>query len=291
MAKYISWILALLLLSCNADKVSDKPVEKGFECSYQELNSINNSETSKNGNTANGSVEFTIKSNLEKLGKIELGINASDTLDVERVDKILKASTSYSTEFFERHNSIVQILCDIEKDLKDTTLSLSSRELLFKEKIEKRTQYFDFILERGLSIEEKIGKKRNKNEKKDTVEKERDVKIENKGNLSMYQSGGVVNQTTIASPKEQFPEKEKLEIVKNINLKYKEIGQEGWTCVAVTANKNNPKSFELSEDLKSFLKEKGYKLVEGSSTIMSDGWEKVRFFVQKGYCMEIIITY
>lgn len=125
-----------------------------------------------------------------------------------------------------------------------------------------------------------------KTEQLKTPEKTQSVeKIENNGNLSMYQSGGVVNQNTTINPSKKFTDSEKQDILKNLN----EINK--LKCIQITPNQANPKSFELSEDLENFLKQEGYQILPNTNSWNDSGInQKVRYMGNKNSCITVIIT-
>lgn len=117
-------------------------------------------------------------------------------------------------------------------------------------------------------------------------------KIENNGNLSIGQTGGTVTQTTIVNPKEKFTDEEKREIIRNINLKYRVVGQDGATCVQLIPNSYRSESHQLSDDLEVFLKEQGYHIAPNTNIL---NWgkidERVTYRVSEGSCMSLVISY
>jgi hypothetical protein len=159
--KFLNSILPLIYLcsSCTTDGDKGKMANNPFDCPYEALVSIEETEKLKEGSTLTGNLEFVIKSNLKKLGEGTATIGGTDTSFLGRVDRIYSERTNYSTEFLETHNSIIQLLCAIEKDLKDTSTSETVKELLFREKIEKRTQYFNFLLHEDNTLNHKVQNK------------------------------------------------------------------------------------------------------------------------------------
>lgn len=118
-------------------------------------------------------------------------------------------------------------------------------------------------------------------------------KIENNGNLSVGQTGGTVTQTTIINPKEKFIDEEKREIIRNINLKYRAVGQDGAKCVQLIPNSYRSESHQLCDDLEAFLKEQGYIIAPNSGNILNWGKvdDRVTYRVSENSCMLLVISY
>lgn len=128
-------------------------------------------------------------------------------------------------------------------------------------------------------------KQKETNETKPVDKTQSDEKIENNGNLSMYQSGGIVNQATTINPSKKFTDLEKSEIIKNLNIK------NSLRCIQITPNQANPKSFELSEDLENFLKKEGYQIIPNTNIWNDPGInQKVRYMGGPNSCTTLIIT-
>ncbi len=137
----------------------------------------------------------------------------------------------------------------------------------------------------------------NKNKKDETETKDISTthveKIENKGNLSIGQTGGIVNQTMIVNPKEKFTDEEKREIIRNINLRYRAVGQDGAKCVQLIPNSYRSESHQLCDDLEAFLKEQGYIIAPNSGNILNWGKvdDRVTYRVSENSCMSLVISY
>jgi hypothetical protein len=110
--------------------------------------------------------------------------------------------------------------------------------------------------------------------------------------LSIGQTGGTVNQTTIVNPREKFSEIEKWEIVRNINLKYRAVGQDRATCIQLIPNLYRPESHQLCDDLESFLKEQGYQIVPNTNIMnLGEIEDRVTYRVSEKSCMSLIISF
>jgi len=100
----------------------------------------------ENGSKVSRNFGFAVKTNLRKLANLDVEGNYGDTSILNYIKTVEKTTSNYTQDYIFQHNSIIQILCAIEKDLQDSTLSDFNKELLFKEKLNKRAEYFDFLL-------------------------------------------------------------------------------------------------------------------------------------------------
>jgi hypothetical protein len=149
MKRTIIIISAFLIYSCKSDQHTSEKATSSSDCPYQEIEISENNEQYNDGNKFSGGIKINLESNMELLkknGKGEITIEVSDTTILNNVAKQISKKTLYSANFMETHNSIIQILCSIEKDLQDTTLSSITRDALLIEKVKKRTDYFNFLL-------------------------------------------------------------------------------------------------------------------------------------------------
>jgi hypothetical protein len=155
MKRILIAISALLIYSCKSDQHTSEKATSSFDCPYQKIEISETNEQHNDGSKLSGGIKINLESNtelLKKIGKGEINIEFSDTTVLNNITKQISKKTLYSANFMETHNSIIQILCSIEKDLQDTTLSNISRDALLIEKIKKRTDYFNFLLSSRDSI-------------------------------------------------------------------------------------------------------------------------------------------
>ena len=117
-----------------------------FQCSYFELKNQEIEVKNEGGNFIKGDIEFAIEGNLKKLGNAEFETSISDSSIVNYNSTTERYMTNYETGFISKHNSIIQVLCAIDRDLQDTTLSVENRDLLFREKLSRRAEYFELLL-------------------------------------------------------------------------------------------------------------------------------------------------
>lgn len=143
----------IILSSCNDS--SNKIEER---CAYQELSSESSIIETSRGHKLNIEIEGKIMANLKKLATIEGQVKASDSIYVGIEKSIKKKDVAYTPDFLQTHNAIIQILCDIENQLRDKTLKPYDRSMLLKDKIEKRNIYFDFLLGKKISSVEDLPK-------------------------------------------------------------------------------------------------------------------------------------
>lgn len=139
---YIAYLASFIFLigGCGND------TKEASSCSYEKLVSESVQTNSTNGHKVSLEIEGKILANIKKLGAVEGKFRASDSIYLNLVSEIKKQTVNYSDEFLATHNAIVQILCDIENQLKDSTLNTEQRAKLFQEKMDRRTEYFDFLL-------------------------------------------------------------------------------------------------------------------------------------------------
>lgn len=144
----------LSILACKTDHPTLNNYKTISECPLKEITNRTSQEKIADGTQINGVIKAELEANMNKFikspsGKLE--IQLFDTTNANLIKKELTETIQYSSDFLEKHNSIVQIICSIYDDLSDTTLSKVSRELLEKEKIKKRTEYFNFLLDQNRS--------------------------------------------------------------------------------------------------------------------------------------------
>jgi hypothetical protein len=139
---YIAYLASFIFLigGCNND------TKEASSCSYEKLVSESVQTNSTNGHKISLEIEGKILANIKKLGDVEGKFRASDSIYLNLVSEIKKQTVNYSDEFLATHNAIVQILCDIENQIQDSTLNTEQRAKLFQEKMDRRTEYFDFLL-------------------------------------------------------------------------------------------------------------------------------------------------
>lgn len=132
--KYL-FLIFIMLTSCKKEE----------ECVYKSLVNTSSRTQVKNGSLATGIIMANIKANLKKLGMADVQIKLMDSSFFDLKNEITNKEVVYDYEFMRIHNTIVQILCDIEHDLKNET-NTNRKNALLKDKILKRSEYFDFIL-------------------------------------------------------------------------------------------------------------------------------------------------
>lgn len=302
-------LLISLLSSCQDNKKKDDECK----CVIQENvdkkteNGHDNSDRTLEGK-ANGEVEAIVK----KAVDAKISISGSYLDSNQKIEQVFREIIGSNPRITQKANLYRSVACAYyEIACQDKTLNDEEKTDRLNEVVAGYEQNIDKIIneEKSAGIEkeqfasepknEKINpnivrskqsKKQDETETKETSSTQIE-KIENNGNLSIGQTGGSVTQTTIINPKEKFSEEEKREIVKNINLKYRAVGQNGATCVEITPNQVHPKSYDLSEDLEYFLRKEGYYVIKNTSTINGGRNEKIQYRVNKNSCMHLIITY
>lgn len=219
--KRIIIIIAILTYSCKSDKQKTTKITTSFECPYQEITISEVDEEYNNGSKLSAGLKIDLESNmklLKKIGEGKINIEVRDTTVLNNVSKQISKKTLYSTNFMGTHNSIIQILCAIEKDLQDSTLSDITRNTLVNEKIKKRTDYFNFLIDNRDSIP---------NERKKTSSVKRNNKMIKSISRSEGQKPGIITANKINATKE----KKKKDNSTTIN-KVTSINQQG----GITAN-------------------------------------------------------
>lgn len=309
-AKTVVLTLLISLLSCSQD---DNKKDDECKCAIQENVDKKTEKGQDNsdrtlGGGANGGVEAIVK----KAVDAKISISGSYLGSNQKIEEVYREIIGSNPQITQKANLYRSVACAYyEIACQDKTLSdkektnrlnevvagyeLNIHKIINEEKsagIEKEQITPEPKKEKitPKTVRSKQSKKQDETETKETSSTQIE-KIENNGNLSIGQTGGSVTQTTIINPKEKFSEEEKREIVRNINLKYRAVGQNGATCVEITPNQVHPKSYDLSEDLENFLRKEGYYVIENTSTINAGGYEKIQYRVSESSCMHLIITY
>jgi hypothetical protein len=151
--KFYIVLCVIILASCK-----NNPKKSEESCAYQELSSKSSITETSNGHKLNIEVEGKIMANLKKLADIEGRAKANDSIYIDVEKSIKKKDVTYPTDFLQTHNAIIQILCDIETQLKDATLTPTDKSRLLNDKIEKRTIYFNFLLGKKIDLSDDLPK-------------------------------------------------------------------------------------------------------------------------------------
>lgn len=192
MRNFLVFISFLFFFSCSGDRGRDVNSLQENQCSYQELLSTRSKEQYEDGRKSVKNIAIQLEANtkLLKLGKGAFQLGIEDTLNIDNITKNVSQEVVYSSNFVERHNSIIQILCAIEKDLLDTTISKLTRRILYEEKIRKRSDYFNLLLEgenKPVNIIETTAKK---------ITKKDSPKIKNTSKTESQKSGITANRVS-----------------------------------------------------------------------------------------------
>lgn len=139
---FIFFTFCLTFCYSNGEKQPDSNLLK---CPYTELASYSHYTSTTGEGEINLNNKFSIYKNIQQL------LNISDSFEInsgisKHVTNLKIDSVVYDKKFIQIHNSIIQILCAIEKDLSDTTLTFEDKKNIFNEKISKRSEYFQFLL-------------------------------------------------------------------------------------------------------------------------------------------------
>lgn len=148
------YLIVIFSYSCN--KKDDTTEGNLFRCSFKELENFIQSKESENGNTV--TIDAVIKGNIKKLIEIEGEVSFSDSIIVNSAKEKSTRFANYSTGFIEKHNGIVQILCSIEKEFLDTILNNYEKQYLRKDLWDKRSVYFNFLIQEGTKQKSKSTK-------------------------------------------------------------------------------------------------------------------------------------
>ncbi|MDX2068530.1 MAG: hypothetical protein SFV55_08900 [Haliscomenobacter sp.] len=307
--KTVVLTLLISLLSCSHDNQKDDECECVIEENVDkktEKGQDNSDQTLEGG--ANGGVEALVK----KAVDAKISISGSYLGSNQKIEEVYREIIGSNPQITQKANLYRSVACAYyEIACQDKTLSDKEKTDRLNEVVAGYEENIHKIIneEKTAGIEKEQltpepqkeninannvrGKQRKKQDEIETkkTSSTQIEKIENSGNLSIGQTGGSVTQTTIVNPKEKFSEEEKREIVRNINLKYRAVGQNGATCVEITPNQVHPKSYDLCEDLENFLRQEGYYIIENTSTMNVSGYEKVKYRVGERSCMNLIITY
>lgn len=115
-------------------------------CRYKKAFSLNKNSLIKNGNVGYAEITGAVDANLKKLGQGNLSITIGDSIYSNWERTTENIDIEYSNKFLEKHNSIVDILCDVEADL--IGCDSTTCETLRIEKSKYRREYFDFLLKK-----------------------------------------------------------------------------------------------------------------------------------------------
>ena len=113
------------------------------ECSYKYLESFVEESKVKDGSKMAGTIKM--EANFKKLGATTAEIQLVDTTFLKLKDVITKRESIYETKFIQKHNAAVHVLCALDREYENETDSIK-RDLLFMEKMQKRTEYFNYFL-------------------------------------------------------------------------------------------------------------------------------------------------
>lgn len=204
--------LIFLIYSCKSDKQMTEDVVSNFDCPYKEIVTSETIEEYNSGSKISVGLKVDLESNMkliEKIGEGAVNLEVNDTTVLNNIYKQISKKTLYSASFLETHNSIIQVLCSIEKDLQDTTISSTIKAALMNEKIKKRTDYFNFLLENRDSIV---------SENKKTSEiKKRSRRVENSSRSEGQKSGITANRVNTSDTKRDEDNSTILNRVTSIN--------------------------------------------------------------------------
>ncbi len=150
MSKYQVFFKVLIFFGligmCNAcsNDSSIAKEEKEFNCSFEFLEKSTINSKRQSGNTAR--IDATINGNLNKFASLNGKLSISDTFFVKRIDVSEYEMKDYTTEFMQKHNAIINVLCAIEKQLEVGKISDSLRLEIQLNLIEKYNQYFNLTI-------------------------------------------------------------------------------------------------------------------------------------------------
>lgn len=104
--------------------------------------------------------------------------------------------------------------------------------------------------------------------------------------------GNNINSTITINPKEKLSEIEKMKLIKDLNLTFMKANRSNKSCLMLLPVYNHPQALELIEDLKPFLIDQGYNVVNSNVGVYaSNPTEKISFMVQEGECLKIVISF
>lgn len=171
----ISVFICVLILSCQNDSRELK--EDIFACSFNKLKSSTKLEESEKSNTIK--IDARIQANLKKLTSIGGELSISDSIVLNRIKEKSINTAIYSSEFLEKHNGIVEVLCSIEREMKDTTLSMENRNRLREDLWEKRTMYFNLLIgsNSGNTIRDEKRNNREQNQVRERAESMKEISL------------------------------------------------------------------------------------------------------------------
>lgn len=145
-------------LGCVERLVEKSDLFPASHCSFSKYEKYNLNISQNNSNELN--LNGLVGANLKALKGFDLSLGIIDSFNSGANITINKESINYSDKFAERHNTIVDILCSITDEMKDTTLTLSEKSRLREFFWEKRNIYFDLILnDKSINTELKVSKK------------------------------------------------------------------------------------------------------------------------------------
>lgn len=149
-----SIIGALIFCTCK-NRQGPKERDDHKNCVYEKLQNEEGTRVETNSKDNVNKIRITLSNNLKKLLPIELGgeIQNEYRYISAKLDSIISKEL-YSEDFLQRHNAIVQILCDIEKDLNRYEFDSVKVEKLLADKGSKRDLYFNFLLDFGKNTDD-----------------------------------------------------------------------------------------------------------------------------------------
>lgn len=112
----------------------------------------------------------------------------------------------------------------------------------------------------------------------------------NFGNNSVV--GNNINSTITVNPREKLTAEEKRWLIKELNLAFRSANRSNKSCVMLMPVYNHPKALELIEDLKPFLIDQGYNVLDRKTGIYIDNpIEKISFKAMDNECLYIVISF
>ena len=142
---YLSYVLFLfcgVLICCNSEE--DVPTDASYDCSFSKLE--NYTKTESEGFEHSLKVEGVLKANFKKISSFTGEVSVEDSIVFDRMFREETNGVAYSDSFLEKHNAIIDILCSIENDLRDSVLSEEEITVLKNSFWNKRDRYFDLLI-------------------------------------------------------------------------------------------------------------------------------------------------
>jgi hypothetical protein len=143
MLKNIIFVLGLLLL-CKCSNVNDVDVPiQTNDCSLKIMSQSHSAENVSNESDVN--LSGIIELNYNYLNLLGVRGSAEADLGTRKIESVLyENSLEYSIEFMERHNAIINIICSLEKDRRNSdTLLVSYYDSMITE---LKLEYFELVM-------------------------------------------------------------------------------------------------------------------------------------------------